>query len=51
MCDIGNPLEIIDVVPLNLPAPLRREQPEPQEEPISVPLEVPVTAETLAKAL
>jgi len=46
MCDIGKPLEIIDVQPLNLPAPLRRET-EPEPEPISVPAEVPVVAETL----
>jgi len=44
MCDIGKPLEIIDVQPLNLPVQIRREQPEPQE-PISVPAEVPVETE------
>lgn len=46
MCDIGKPLEIIDVQPLNLPAPLHREQPEP--EPISVPVEVPVPVADVA---
>ena len=41
MCDIGKPVEIIDVIPLSLPAPLRKEeQPEPQPE--IVPVEVPV---------
>jgi len=40
MCEIGKPIEIIDVVPLNLPAPLRREQEAPAEQPVTV--EVPV---------
>jgi len=45
MCDIGKPLEIIDVIPVNLPAPLRREPIEqPEEQPVTY--EVPVTAET-----
>lgn len=43
MCDIGKPVEIIDVIPLNLPTPLRHEQPEP-EQPV-VPVEIPVTVE------
>jgi hypothetical protein len=42
MCEIGKPLEIIDVEPLSLPAPLRRKTEQP-EEPVTV--EVPV-AET-----
>jgi hypothetical protein len=41
MCNIGKPVEIIDVIPLNLPAPLRKEdQPEPT--PVETPVEVPV---------
>ena len=48
MCEIGKPLEIIDVEPLNLPAPLRREQELPEEQPVTT--EVPVTAtETLVE--
>jgi hypothetical protein len=43
MCEIGKPLEILNVEPLNLPAPLRREQEVPEEQPVTV--EVPV-AET-----
>jgi hypothetical protein len=39
MCDIGKPIEIIDVEPLSLPAPLRKEQ----EQPATV---APVSAET-----
>jgi hypothetical protein len=45
MCEIGKPLEIIDVQPLNLPAPLRREQEQPEEQPVTI--EVPV-ADTVA---
>lgn len=43
MCEIGKPLEIIDVQPLCLPAPLRREKETPVEQP--VPVEVPVAQE------
>jgi hypothetical protein len=43
MCEIGKPVEIIDVEPLNLPAPLRRETEQPAEQP--VPIEVPVAQE------
>jgi hypothetical protein len=43
MCEIGKPLEIIDVQPLNLP-PLRREKETPVEQP--APVEVPVTQGT-----
>ena len=45
MCDIGKPVEIIDVIPLSLPAPLRKEeQPEPEITPVEVPtvVEIPV---------
>lgn len=41
MCEIGKPIEIIDVEPLNTPAPLPRTKDEPQREPAvttSVPL-------------
>jgi hypothetical protein len=43
MCEIGKPMEIIDVEPLSLPAPLRRETETPVEQP--VPVEVPVAQE------
>jgi hypothetical protein len=36
MCEIGKPLEIIDVEPLSLPAPLRREKEQPTEQPVTV---------------
>ena len=45
MCDIGKPVEIIDVVPLSLPAPLRREQEQPVEPPVTA--EVPVSEATI----
>jgi hypothetical protein len=48
MCEIGKPLEIIDVQPLNLPAPLRREE-QPEQEPTSVPVEVPVAETSLVE--
>jgi hypothetical protein len=44
MCEIGKPVEIIDVEPLSLPAPLRRETEQPAGQPVTV--EVPVSAET-----
>ena len=43
MCDIGKPLEIIDVEPLFMPKPLRKEEQQPEEQPLTV--EVPVSAE------
>ena len=43
MCDIGKPIQMIDVEPLRLPASLRKEQPATTEQPVT--LEVPV-AET-----
>jgi hypothetical protein len=43
MCEIGKPVEIIDVEPLSLPAPLRREKEQPAEQPVTV--EVPVAEE------
>jgi hypothetical protein len=48
MCNIGKPVEIIDVEPLSLPTPLRRETEQATEQPVTV--EVPVSAETLATA-
>jgi hypothetical protein len=44
MCNIGKPVEIIDVEPLSLPTPLRREAEQATEPPVTV--EVPVSAET-----
>lgn len=41
MCEIGTPIEIIQVEPLSLPAPLPRREIEPEPEPVVVP--VPVT--------
>jgi hypothetical protein len=41
MCEIGKPIEIIDVEPLSLPASLRREQEQPMEQHVAV--EVPVS--------
>ena len=45
MCEIGKPIEIIDVEPLSLPAPLRREKEAPAEHPVTV--EVPVSERTV----
>jgi hypothetical protein len=36
MCEIGKPIEIIDVEPLVLPAPLRKEKEQPAEQPVTV---------------
>jgi len=53
MCDIGKPIEIIDVDPLVLPAPLRKEKEQPTEQPVTVEVHVmettvePVTVEKL----
>lgn len=41
MCEIGKPIDIIDVEPLSLPAPLRTEK----EQPVTV--EVPVMETTV----
>jgi hypothetical protein len=49
MCEIGKPLEIIDVVPLSLPAPLRKERRE--QEPVAVPVEVPVPESVIVEKL
>ena len=53
MCEIVKPLQIIDVEPLSLPAPLRRETEQPAEQPVIVGVPVsettvePVTVEKL----
>lgn len=46
MCEIGRPIEIIQVEPLNLPAPLpgHENEPEPKPRP-AAPVYVPVTVE------
>jgi hypothetical protein len=44
MCEIGEPIEIIDVEPLSLPASLRKKEKQP--EPAVVPFEVPVSDAT-----
>ncbi|MGH7224950.1 MAG: hypothetical protein ACRELF_17135, partial [Gemmataceae bacterium] len=49
MCDIGKPLEIIDVEPLILPAPLRKEKEQPTEQPVTV--EAPLSETTVEPAL
>jgi hypothetical protein len=36
MCNIGEPLEILNVEPLGLPVPLRRETEQPAEQPLMV---------------
>lgn len=42
MCEIGKPLEMLDVQPLSLPVPLRKERPAEQPEQLAT-IEVPVT--------
>ena len=49
MCNIGKPLEILDVEPLSLPASLRRETEQPAEQPVTV--KVPVTETTVEPSL
>jgi hypothetical protein len=49
MCEIGKPLEILNVEPLALPATLRKEKEQPTEQPVTV--EVPVAeTETLVES-
>jgi hypothetical protein len=48
MCEIGKPIEIIDVEPLNLPAPLPRTKNEPEHEPAVIPA-VAATETTLVE--
>jgi hypothetical protein len=47
MCEIGKPIEIIDVEPLSLPAPLRKEKEQPAEEPVTVEVPVSVSETTV----
>ena len=49
MCEIGKPIEIIDVEPLSLPAPLRQEKEAPAEQAGTV--EVPDAETTVEPAL
>ncbi len=49
MCEIGKPIEIIDVEPLVLPAPLRKEKEQATEQPVTV--EVPATETTVEPSL
>ncbi len=46
MCDIGKPLEMFDVEPLSLPAPLRKEKEAPVAQPATI--EVPAAEEVAA---
>jgi hypothetical protein len=48
MCEIGKPVEIIDVKPLKLPAPLQGTKDESESETAAIPL-VPVTETTLVE--
>jgi len=48
MCNIGKPIEIIDVEPLNPPVPLRRTKNQPERDPAVIPA-VPATETTLVE--
>jgi hypothetical protein len=48
VCEIGKPIEIVDVEPLVLPAPLCMEKEQPTEQPEIV--EVPVTETTIERS-
>ena len=48
MCEVGKPIEIIDVEPLNLPAPLQATKNESESETAAIPA-VAVTETTLAQ--
>ena len=43
MCDIGKPVEMIDVEPLSIPAPLRQQKEAPVEQPTTVETPVPLS--------
>ena len=45
MCEIGKPIEVIDVEPLSLFVPLPRREEKPAEQPVTV--EVPVSEATV----
>jgi hypothetical protein len=47
MCEIGKPLKITDVEPLNLPAPLRKKKETPTEQPVTVEVPVAVSETTV----
>lgn len=49
MCEIGKPVEMIDVEPLALPSPLRREKEVLVERPMTA--EVPVSETTVEPSL
>ena len=49
MCDIGKPIDIIEVEPLSLPLPLRREKEAPAEQPLTV--DVPVAETTIERVI
>ncbi len=40
MCEIGKPVEVIDVVPLILPVPPRRDKEQPTQQPVTVAIPV-----------
>ena len=48
MCEIGKPIEIIDVEPLKLPAPLQGTKNESESDTAATPA-VPVTETTFAQ--
>jgi hypothetical protein len=50
MCEIGKPIEIIDVEPLNIPAPLQGTKNEPERLPAVVPA-APVSETILVEKL
>jgi len=45
MCEIGKPVEFMDVEPLSLPAPLRKEKPAATVQPVTP--EIPVSETTV----
>ena len=47
MCEIGKPLEIVNVEPLSLPTPLRKETETPVEQPVTVNVPVPASEATV----
>ena len=49
MCEIGKPLEVIDSVPLVLPAPVRRETEQASEQPVTLEVPAPVEPVTVGK--
>lgn len=51
MCEIGKPLEILDVEPLVLPAPLHKEKERPTERPVTVEVPVAETKTTVELSL